>query len=142
MADSLRIACERLSGSGLLATTANIHGDFYLFLVDTGTNYSTLNTDLIQRLRLPRSIGLRPTPVAGAKVVDPPPGRYRIDYLTLSGQGRDFVITDLEITDSRHGEDLQADGVLGMSFFEKFDRVVLDLLLPSLELIWDTTSGS
>jgi predicted aspartyl protease len=107
------------AGSTLVLVPIEINGRGpYKFILDTGAATSTVDEDLVRKLRLPATgETARVTGVTGSSVVP----LVRVREWTVGGQrlrGRELTVTDLG--------DLRAYGLLGSDELRRFGRVAVD----------------
>ena len=140
---TVRFVCERHPQLDLITVNVMLNGQSYIFLIDTGSNYSTLSSSIVQ------SLGLRPStprvslyPVIGGVMLKQPPKHWIIDYVRFPSYIGEYTLENLEFIESDHavhlgeeeGLDIEVDGVLGTSFFDRYRAVTVDVALPGLEL--------
>lgn len=133
------LVCERDLLYNYVVVNAYAHGEPLRLILDTTTSHSTLRPELVAMLDLPVTDRAFPLPAIGGVARYPAPEIYRLDYLVVSGGGWEHRVTDLDLLASDHLVDWYYDGVLGMSFIEKFDEVGVDLRVydaPVIHLSW------
>lgn len=133
------IVCERDLLYSYIVVNAFAHGEPCRLILDTTTSHSTIRPEIVAMLDLPLTTRAFPLPAIGGVAQYPAPELYSLDYLVVSGGGWEHPVTDLELMASDHLVDWLYDGVLGMSFIEKFAEVSIDLRAyetPIVYLSW------
>lgn len=133
MSNVVTVPGVAVANDRLLAVSADVNGQPYVLIVDTGATHIALLPEIITRdLALPRL----PEPIEQFAIGRPEATQvplYRLDQISVGG----LMLEDLDVVALDWPRGLNVQGILGMNFLDAFPRFCLDLATPSLELHLD-----